>query len=155
MEEFKPETIPKFEIKEENIPWLTSDKLDANISIRWWNQTVKVLQFTKAASSGIWVTNYTWFWFKPSFYTVQSVNNNTTEPASISFSSYVWGNVSWYYLSPWTTYTQSQPLSTRMVCIYNASNNTRANHSAFISDWITLDWISHDIDVNFVITAYK
>lgn len=156
IKEYKPDYLEDIKITTD-IPWLWPEKLDSNVSIRgnsWWGW-VKMLSFTKTAGSGIWIENFTWFWFTPTSYVIQAWSTNWTE-AWTSYSSYINWNILWHYLQDvWGT-TKVFDLWTRMVCVYdNAWTNTRANPSSFTSDWIKLDFISDWLSVKFTITAYS
>ena len=79
IKEYIPETIPEFELSNDVTPWLTEDKLDASISVRW----LKAIN-TYTWQAIIWVTTNQTIttWFRPkyiyidAFYTTPSSNSS-------------------------------------------------------------------------------
>lgn len=132
-------------------PGQTKGRLKLGREVEWSTWWVKVLYFSYPAWSSLWVTNFTWFWFKPSSYIVQAWYASTWSALAMSYASYINWWVQWYLTYSWT-YAQ---MTSRMLAVYDWANNTRANHSALLSDWIALDFINNSVDVKFTITAYE
>ena len=135
----------------ENIPWINQPMLDWSVQVIWssWGVWSKALEFSKASWSWTWAVNLTWFWFQPNWYTITAWRDGWSTGTNMSFSSYIRWNITWYYID-----TTLKNLSSRVVCVYG-SWNTRANHSAFLSDGIQLYFISDTIWINYIVTAYK
>jgi len=160
--DFKAEWIPDIndiEFIPEELPWVNTPQIDEDISVDWWGLWwgSKAIYFSRAASAWTWTENFTWFWFTPTSYVIQAwLWSATFIPTGTSYSSYIWGTTAWMYIKDDTWVSKVANLSTRVIATYNSAwSNTRANHSAFISDWITLDFISDTLAANFIITAYK
>jgi len=153
--EVKVETIDAFDLKVQDFPWLTADKLDYSISVR--GNTSGILAFTKLASGWTWVVDFTWFWFTPSSYVINAwLWNNATVDCWTSLSTYIDWTTFWQYIQDSSWSSQVQDLGSRMIAIYNTSwSKTRADHSKFITDWIELNFVDSDLDVKFIVTAYK
>ena len=47
IKEYKGDKLPDFEILIDDFPWLTVDKLDANISVRWKSQEYTTTNVTE------------------------------------------------------------------------------------------------------------
>jgi hypothetical protein len=64
IKEYIPETIPEFKLSEDIVPWLTEDKIDASISVRWLD-AIK----TYTWEVDIWVTTDQTInvWFRPKY----------------------------------------------------------------------------------------
>jgi len=94
---YKPETIPEFKLEEENIPWLTEDKIDWVINIRWfdfWNQFVVYEEIT--SSSDLTIT----CGFKPKFIHIQAMYPNIIEP---DYSETQSAEIDWVWKTMWMT----------------------------------------------------
>lgn len=65
-----PKTIPEFELEEDHIPWLTEDKIDAPIWVRWADYNkFYVTYITHSTTSDITTT----CWFKPRYIKIDTL----------------------------------------------------------------------------------
>ncbi len=132
--EYMPETVPEFEMKEEDIPWLTSDKLDASVSIRWIT----------------WVKMYTWYittswnitvnvWFKPRYVFLQSIFSSTQDDISRSWT--VEDNGELITTTSYTIWSSKYTLGSWSSTTINAvqvNTTQEMKISDFNSTWFTL-----------------
>lgn len=141
------------EIKITDTPWLTQPRYKMWFQVEGSAGTSKTLYFTKTARAGTWVVNYTWFWFIPTWYIIQAWYKWSLAWTSTSYCTNMWWVVWGFYQYPWF----QNENTTRAIIIWNAwaTITTRANFSAFISDWIALNYVDSGNDVRFTITAFK
>ena len=155
---------PPIKTKERsNNPWRTSPKITPQ-QIRWfewdaswvgWTQ-VKTLTFEKLASGGTWNVEYTWFGFQPTSYTIDAWRLNTSGQLITFSKSFV--DLSWVESWYRTYVTTDYYLNNLFDAVYvwsSATWRTRADHDAFLPDWIRLDYSLSDLDIKMIITAYK
>ena len=143
IKEFKPETIPEFELKEEDIPWLTSDKLDASISIRGSVlPNFYTTSFTNSWTSDITVTT----WFRPKYVYIYAIYDSNLE-VEMSMSWIVENDDG--TLSVMTTYQESNDQKTlwkwwTTINVVNllTSPNLTARMKEFTSTGFVLDNVS-------------
>ena len=140
VKEYKPETIPEFELEEENIPWLTEDKIDWVINIRWfdfWKQFVDYATIT--SSSDLTIT----CGFKPKLIQIQSmypwvVDKEYTETSSAEIDEV--RKTTWMYKST-TTFTEIglwDSTTTRAVYLTDSWNEVEAYIESVSDTWFTL-----------------
>lgn len=157
--EVKIDTIPAFKLEEVNIPWITEDKLDASLSVRWISAwSIKTLTFTRAST--VWTGNqsFTWFWFIPKSYTIIAWRNVTWDECMSN----------WWIDSVWTQWgVRTSPVSAWWVWESSDTNKvirifftnawwweTNASHVSMDSDWITVNfWLSAE-NIKFTLTCY-
>ena len=123
IEEQKFDTISEFELDKTPIPWLTEDKLDANISVRWRIDTVDTFAYynissatlswstettlTLTAWSSSWSSDFTLSWntitiVNPWRYIVSSTLRYDNIAAWLEILIY------YYKTSGWSTYAAQQ-----------------------------------------------
>jgi len=152
------------EVMKDNLPrvpnqiyWIDKPKLIWDIEVEggWgWGET-KTLYFTKWVWSWTGIIPFTWFWFTPTWYNIKAYTLATrTDTDGYSDSSY--DLLSWtcqwaYWYNSWWRGTTINAIKVR-VALWN---RTQANHSAFISDGIELDFSDDLQNIWFTITAYK
>ena len=159
--EFQPETIPEFDLKEDKIPWLTEDKLDASISIRWIKDSLPYIDtFTRLTTN--WTTwSYTWVWFKPRMVVIEAVRSpNAVDPIFCICST----KEDWAW---WFTYAELYKDNVNKSYIYNSaalrvadqpwtpwSIWTIATMQSFDDDGFTLSFSDRDWNVEVKVTCY-
>ena len=141
--------------------WQTKQQLviwrEVKGNLSWWSQS---LTFTHLASQGIWNQSFTWFWFKPTNYTITAwrswdVSLTWTTLQCMSITQY-WNG--WVRIRPnWNS--QIEIANTSLMIAVDYSNRwwltTRATHSSFDNDWLTLNFSTSWEDTLFIITAFK
>ena len=157
IKEYIPETIPEFELSNDVTPWLSEDKLDAGISIRWLSN--KVYTTTAAYTTISWsVFTLTWVPFRPKHVQIIAIRN----PAFVDNLQSI---VDIVETSPWVfSYSWVQTQQTNTKAIFNnlavkvseqawtpASNATM---TSFNSDWFTLTFSSPSWNVDMKIVCY-
>lgn len=134
-------------------PWQTKQRLKIWREVEWSDWNSKTLYFTFTAWTALWVQSYTGFWFTPTWYIIKAWLLDTASGFCASECFRFW-TTQWGWLSYTWTYSNT---TTRVLAVYNSAwtLNTRANHSAFLSDWISLDFINNSNNVWLLITAFK
>lgn len=149
--QFKPEVLKDEEFGSD-IPWLGPEKLDSNVSVRWitwWRPTTLTFILT---SGNTWSQTFTWFWFTPSYVNVKTTFTAVTTPPAICDVTHSNWVTSWYRIYDGS----SNDISTRIVSLADSwqTNLTRADFTAFITDWVEFDFIDTDLDIRMTITCY-
>lgn len=137
--------------------WASQEPLNASYQLRnikwWWK--VKTLIFERLASVWTWTQSFTWFWFTPTSYTIQTTRTWITTTFYPCFSD-------WAY--DWTTQMIRQVADwySRVLtwCVWRLlyTNQwwwtTNIVHSSLDTDWITLNFTTSSEDCYLVITCY-
>lgn len=128
-----PETLPEIEIKDWDIPWLTKDKIDAKIWIRWAVDTKFYSTYTThSGTSDKTIT----CWFRPKLvyiYTILPWDRDSTLSWSIEkdWAIYVvWAFKDWQYrqeIPYWDNFA-----------VYLNSWSTSYEMTEFTNTWFTL-----------------
>ena len=115
----------------------------------WWSKT---LYFTRLASVWTWIQSFNGFWFTPKGYIIQAWYKWSIAWTSTSYCTYFDWVVWWFYQYP----DLQNENTLRAININNAwaTIATKANFSAFTSDWITLDFVESWNNIGFTITAF-
>ena len=153
------DTISEPKAIKDMTPWLSIDKIDSKISIRWgwWEVGTKVksLSFTRSSLIWIWTQDFTWFWFNPTSYKILCWRDSTGESVLYSdcLTSENWSEL-WYRVQTISGEVLSYTTGYALYIRATGSVRTRAAHDAFIDDWIRLDFRDSYIDISMIITAY-
>lgn len=148
VKEYEFETIPEFELEEENIPWLTEDKVDGIINIRWfdfWNQFIDYAEIT--SSTDVTIT----CWFEPKVIEISAMYPNLTEAeyseTTSSVRDDVWKTM-WKYKTvwAWTSISLWDSSSTKAVDLRDAGNECYAYITDVSKTWFTLWTITYNAE---------
>jgi len=173
---FKKETWEKVTIKSRDIksrkdpfieahPWITTQQYRNGIEVRASSSSsswggAKVIRYKRSSTEWTGVTSFTGFWFQPTSYNIQANRDSSWAPVIMSHWTV---DSAWVDSCVWIT-TNSSSGTTEMFLVSNAiyirfnsssTSYTRADHSAFISDWIQLNFTASVYTVDIIITAYK
>ena len=144
--------------------WQTKQQLEiwreVKWNVWWWSKT---LTFTRLASVGTWVQNFTWFWFTPTDYLIKAWRYWDVTSTWYTFLCMS----EWQYSAPyrqrirpnWVFNIELWIPTTAMVSVSYTNIPwwwlTSATHSSFLSDWIALNFTSSAEDIIIQITAIK
>ena len=162
------ETIPAMSFIEDMTPWLSVDRLDPSISIRWEQSAptppptptsqVGLLIFQVTTFQGVWLHSFTWFWFMPTSYSIRMCGDWFNSEILQSEWAYQSNGTRYSRWIQWVGSNRAWPNGSAFVArvINNAWNlRTAVNHSSFLPDWIELSFQNLDYSVILEITAYQ
>lgn len=129
-----PKTIDEFTLEWDGIPWLTEDKIDAPISLRWSISTTNyyVVYQTHSSTSDLTVT----CWFQPKYIKIDAFYTTTRLEQSKTVTTYDWTNITteWEYAgSLWYEIPSNQA-----VYLNYTSNECYMDVTDVSSTWFTL-----------------
>lgn len=138
-------------------PWQTKQKLRIGREVEWivWWWKAKTLIFERPASVWTWLQSFTWFWFKPTHYTIQTTRTWITTTWYPCFSDWCfdWTTEIIRQVADW----YSRILTNTIIRLFYTNQwwwKTSATHSSLDSDWITLNFDFSDEDCYLVITCF-
>lgn len=150
----KIETITPEVIETPNYDyWYSQNTLDYDVALRnkpsWGWANVKTLIFNRLSTVWTGVQSFTWFWFKPTNYTIQAWYNWLASNIEFSVWWYDWTTEQCMYIDSGSSWTSNYSLRVK-----DWTNRTSALFSSFDTDWITLNFNFSDININLMITCF-
>jgi hypothetical protein len=139
--EYIPETIPEFELSTEVVPWLTEDKIDASISVRWLD-AIKTYSWERIIGT---TTDQTiTVWFRPKYIFIDAFYTTPDIFASKSWS---------VENDDWTITVTAQYWTSSLVSLWSWSNTVvDAMHiedtRTYAKIWVITDTWFTLVDIN-------
>lgn len=156
IQEREPMNIPDVVI--DDIPGITQEQYKTWLEVRktsgsGWS---KMLIFTRLSTVWTGTQDFTWFWFKPTWYHILAVRQWITSNWNHCYSDWWYdGSIEWYMQ---IADKYSRYLTWGVLRVFYTNQwgwSTKATHSNFISDGITLNFTHSDEDIALFITAYS
>jgi len=122
-------------------PWQTKERLkigrEVEWSAWWWSKTII---FTRLST--VWTGNqsFTWFWFKPTSYTIKAWRSWSAAVATWSIWGYTTSNYCLQLADWWSNDVSATNYVLRVFYANQWWDRTSATHISFDNDWLTLNF---------------
>ena len=138
-------------------PGQTKQRLKIGREVEWSTWWSKMLIFSRLASTWTWSQSFTWFWFKPTSYSILAVRQGITLTNAPCYSDwwYDWINQWYMQIADWYSRADDTTAVLRVFYTNQWWWQTKASHTSFDIDGITLNFTSSQEDIKLFITCYS